>query len=61
VLLSDQVLVMSPRPGRILRRLDVDLPKPRTLGSRSDPRFHRLVGDIRGAFQPRAFSLEPPA
>jgi NitT/TauT family transport system ATP-binding protein len=51
VLLSDQVLVMSPRPGRILRRLEVDLPKPRTLGSRSDPRFHRLVGDIRGAFQ----------
>jgi len=45
------VLVMSPRPGRILRRFDVDLPKPRTLASRSDPRFHRLVGEIRGVFQ----------
>ena len=51
VLLSDQVLVMSPRPGRIVRRFDVDLPKPRTLASRSDPRFHRLVGEIRGVFQ----------
>ena len=51
VLLSDQVLVMSPRPGRVLRRFEVDLPKPRTLASRSDPRFHRLVAEIRSVFQ----------
>ncbi len=50
VLLSDQVLVMTPRPGRVLRRLDVDLPKPRSLESRADARFHRLVHEIRAAF-----------
>ena len=51
VLLSDQVVVLSPRPGRVLKRFDVDLPKPRNLESRSDARFHRLVGEIRGVFQ----------
>jgi NitT/TauT family transport system ATP-binding protein len=51
VLLSDQVVVLGPRPGRILRRLRNDLPKPRSLASRSDPRFHRLVDEIRAAFQ----------
>jgi NitT/TauT family transport system ATP-binding protein len=50
VLLSDEVLVMSPRPGRLLRTLAVDLPKPRTLASRSEARFHRLVDEIRGEF-----------
>src|SRR5216684_4461461 len=51
VLLSDQVVVLGPRPGRILRRLRNDLPKPRSLASRSDPRFHRLVDEIRAEFQ----------
>ena len=51
VLLSDQVVVLGPRPGRILRRLENDLPKPRSLASRSDARFHRLVDEIRGVFQ----------
>jgi NitT/TauT family transport system ATP-binding protein len=50
VLLSDRVLVMSPRPGRVLRQVEVDLPKPRSLASRSDPRFHRLVDEIRSDF-----------
>ncbi|HYV67733.1 MAG TPA: ABC transporter ATP-binding protein [Myxococcales bacterium] len=51
VLLSDEVLVFGPRPGRILRRLDNELPKPRSLASRSDARFHRLVDEIRAEFQ----------
>src|SRR5262249_59609106 len=51
VLLSDQVVVLSPRPGRVLRRFDVDLPKPRNLASRSDARFHLLVRQVRDRFQ----------
>ncbi len=51
VLLSDEVVVLSPRPGRILQRFANDVPKPRSLTSRSDPRFHRLVDEIRAVFQ----------
>lgn len=50
VLLSDRILVMGPRPGRIVRTLADDLPKPRTLATRSEARFHELVDDIRTAF-----------
>lgn len=50
VLLSDRICVMSPRPGMILRDLADELPKPRTLASRSEPGFHALVDDIRAAF-----------
>lgn len=51
VLLSDEVVVMSARPGRILRRFQVDLPQPREPAIRRDPRFHRIVDDIRALFQ----------
>jgi NitT/TauT family transport system ATP-binding protein len=47
VLMSDQIVLLTPRPGRVVRTLAVDLPRPRTLETRADPRFHRLVGEIR--------------
>jgi NitT/TauT family transport system ATP-binding protein len=43
VLLSDRVVVMSPRPGCIRRVLNIDLPRPRHLSIRSDPRFIALA------------------
>ncbi|TNM36481.1 ABC transporter ATP-binding protein [Nocardioides albidus] len=42
VLLSDNIVVMSPRPGRVLEVVPVDLPRPRTPEILKDPRFHRL-------------------
>jgi NitT/TauT family transport system ATP-binding protein len=32
VLLADRVVVLSPRPGQIVEILDVDIPRPRSLG-----------------------------
>lgn len=43
VLLSDRIVVLTPRPGRISRIIDVDLPRPRGLEVRSDERFDELV------------------
>lgn len=50
VLLADQVVVMGPRPGTVLRTFPVDIPRPRGLASRSHPRFHELVADVRSMF-----------
>ena len=50
VLLADQVVVMSPRPGKALRTFPVAIPRPRDLTTRNDPRFLRLVEEIRAVF-----------
>src|SRR5262249_18451620 len=39
VFLSDRVVVMTPRPGRIDRIIDIALPRPRTLALRETPEF----------------------
>ena len=43
VYLSDQVLVCSPRPARIVERLAVDLAYPRSATTRFSPRFTQLA------------------
>ncbi|MBZ0293732.1 MAG: ATP-binding cassette domain-containing protein, partial [Anaerolineae bacterium] len=47
VFLSRQVVVMSPRPGRITSVIDVDLPYPRVFETRESPRFFEKVNDVR--------------
>jgi NitT/TauT family transport system ATP-binding protein len=45
--LSDRVLVMSSRPGRIIAERQVTLPRPRTLETTYTPEFQSLVHDLR--------------
>src|SRR5262249_55069961 len=52
VQLSDEVVVVSPRPGKIVRRVAVELPRPRTLELRQSADFQRLVGGIKQIFMP---------
>jgi NitT/TauT family transport system ATP-binding protein len=51
VFLSDRIVVMSARPGRITRVIDVDLPRPRTLATLQEPRFNQLCGELRTLFE----------
>ncbi len=50
VLMADQLVVMTPRPGRVLTNLRIDLPKPRSAETRHHPRFHQYVEQVRDTF-----------
>jgi len=47
VFLSTRIVVMSPRPGRIIDVIDVDLPKQRTLEVRETPEFLKIAHRVR--------------
>lgn len=47
IYLSDQVLVLSPRPGKIEHELPVDLPRPRTSEMRYSSKFIALEQQLR--------------
>lgn len=48
VILSDDIYVMKPRPGRLAEVVTVDLPRPRTLDMMTTPKFGETVDYIRG-------------
>jgi NitT/TauT family transport system ATP-binding protein len=47
VRMSDTVVVMAPRPGRIVDVVDIDLPRPRNQRILEDRRFHEYEDLIR--------------
>jgi NitT/TauT family transport system ATP-binding protein len=49
VLLSDRILVMSPRPGTLQEEIDVGLPRPRALSMMTKPNFVQLAERIRAS------------
>ena len=48
ILLADRVVVMTPRPGKISKVIDVKLDRPRTLEMEFDPLFKTYSDEIRG-------------
>ncbi len=46
VFLSDRVVVMSPRPGRVIDVVDIPLPRPRTAEVRVSAEFQGLVSRV---------------
>ncbi len=61
VFLSDRVVVMTPRPGRIDRIIDIELPRPRRLAMRESPQFTSYSRQILDCFLSRGVLRERPA
>jgi NitT/TauT family transport system ATP-binding protein len=47
VFLSDRVVIMTPRPGRIDHLVDVELPRPRGAELREDEQFFHCIAEVR--------------
>jgi NitT/TauT family transport system ATP-binding protein len=47
ILLADRVVAMSPRPGRIAKIVDIDLPRPRTIDMEFSAQFKAYSDQIR--------------
>ena len=58
VFLSDRIIVMTPRPGRIDRIIDINLPRPRTLAARETPEFAEYSREILDLFLARGVLRE---
>jgi NitT/TauT family transport system ATP-binding protein len=47
VFLSTRIVVMTPRPGKIEKIINVDLPQPRDFDTRESPRFFEIATEVR--------------
>jgi NitT/TauT family transport system ATP-binding protein len=60
VFLSTGVVVMSARPGRISKVVEIDLPQPRTVDTRETERYFELVTEVREALRQRGGDVADP-
>ena len=61
VFMSDEVCIMSPRPGRLTGSVGIDLPRPRTLEMMRSAAFFEAVNQVRdGLFGLEASSAGTP-
>lgn len=49
VFLSDNVLVMTPRPGTIKKEFKINFPRPRKIGLINSKKFNLIVKDVKNA------------
>jgi len=50
VFLSDRIVMMSSAPGRIVKEVPIDIPRPRGLEAMATPRFAEICGELRGLY-----------
>jgi NitT/TauT family transport system ATP-binding protein len=60
VFLSDTVLIMTARPGRINTSIDIKLPRPRTLAMRESIDFLRYTAEITDVLKAVGILREHP-
>jgi NitT/TauT family transport system ATP-binding protein len=60
VFLSSRVVVMSARPGRVQKVVDVDLGYPRTNDTREEARFFELATEVRELLRESHQARETP-
>jgi len=53
VFLSDRVVVLSPRPATVRADVVVDLPRPRSLETITDPRFAAAEAELLAVLRSR--------
>ena len=61
IFMASRVVVMTARPGRIKRELEVDLPHPRQYTMKTDPEFSRLKAALTEEIRAEALSALPGA
>ena len=49
IFLADRIVVLSPRPGRLSRIFEIDLPRPRTLALATQPHFIEMLVTIKAS------------
>jgi NitT/TauT family transport system ATP-binding protein len=47
IFLSDRVVVLSPRPGKVAHIFNIDLPRPRSIEQTYTPEFIELILKVK--------------